>query len=105
MATAVELEKTRVLVTALESENKLVNERLVTEKQTTAILTELNETRKSEAEALRTTVAAKNETIAAKDAVIAAQDKLVAGLKAKKPTPWQRLSDILIGAGVIAILH
>ncbi len=105
MATAVELEKTRVLVTALGSENKLVNERLVTEKQTTAILTELNETRKSEAAALRTTVAAKNETIAAKDAAIAAQDKLVAGLKAKKPTPWQRLSDILIGAAAFAILH
>ena len=104
MATAVEFEKTRVLITALESENKLVNGRLTTEKQTTTILTELNETRKSEAAALSTAIAAKNETIAAKDAVIASQDKLVAALKTKKPTPWQRFGDILIGAAVFAVL-
>ena len=104
MAAAVDLEKNRVLVTALEAENRLLNERLATEKRTTAALTELNETRKGENAALRDAVATKNETLAAKDVVIAAQDKLVAALKAKKTSPWRRLGDVLIGAAVFAIL-
>ncbi len=98
MATAVELEKTRELVSALESENQALNERLETEKQTSAILRELNETRKSEADSLRAVVAAKNETIAAQEKVIASQDKLVAALKSKKRSPLGRVGDILIGA-------
>ena len=104
MATAVELEKTRVLVTALESENRAVNDRLETEKRTTAILADLNETRKSESDALRVAIAAKNETITAKDAVITSQDKLNAALKQKKTSTWRRLGDVLIGAGIFAIL-
>ena len=104
MATAVELEKTRVLVSALETETAAIKERLATEKRTTALLTELNETRKNETEALKTTVAAKNETIAAKDAVITSQDKLIEELKHKKSSPWRRIGDILLGAGVFAIL-
>ena len=104
MAAADDLEKTRVLVRELESENLLLTERLETEKRTTALLTELNETRKSESEALRITVAAKNETIAAKDAVIASQDKLIETLKRKKASIWRRLGDVLIGAAAIAIL-
>ena len=104
MAAAVELEKTRVLVSALESENRALNERLETEKRTTAIFTELNETRKSESEALRAAVTAKNETITAKDMVIASQDKLVAALKGKKQSPWRRIGDVLIGAAIFAIL-
>ena len=105
MATAVELEKARVLVTAIETENRLLAERLETEKQTSAVLTELDETRKSEAEALRSAIAAKNETIVAKDAVIASQDKLVEALKKKKASPWRRIGDILIGAAAVAILR
>ncbi len=104
MATAVELEKTRILVGALESENSTLKTRLETEKRAMAILSELNETRKSEADALKAALAAKNETIAAKDAVIASQDKLVAALKTKKSSPWRRLGDVLIGAAVFAIL-
>ena len=104
MATAVELERTQVLVTALERENTALKERLETEKRSSAILTELAETRKAESDALRATVAAKNETIAAKDAVIGRQDKLVEALKAKKPSPWRRIGDVLIGAAVFAIL-
>ncbi len=104
MAVAVELEKTRELVSALESENRGLGERLETEKRTTVILMELNETRKAESEALKAAVAAKNETIAAKDAVIASQDKLVAALKVKKRSPWSRIGDVLIGAAVFAIL-
>lgn len=104
MATAVDLEKTRGLVSALENENRLLAERLETEKRTTGLLTELNETRKSESETLRSALVAKNETIAAKDAVIGAQDKLVEALKKKKTSPWRRLGDILIGAAVFAIL-
>lgn len=104
MATAVDLEKTRVLVRELEGENRLLGERLETERRTSALLTELNETRMSESQALRTTIAAKNETIAAKDAVIASQDKLIETLKRKKTSIWRRLGDVLIGAAAIAIL-
>ena len=104
MATAVELEKSRVLIAALESENTALKERLETEKRTAEILTELAGTHKSESEALRSAIAAKNETIAAKDAVIASQDKLIAALKQKKSSPWRRLGDVLIGAAVFAIL-
>ena len=75
-----------------------------TETRSTALLTELNETRKSETDALRETVAAKNEAIAAKDTVIASQDKLIETLKKKKSSPWKRLGDVLIGAALIAVL-
>lgn len=99
-----DLKATRVLVAALESENAALKTRIETEKQTNALLTELNETRKSETEALRGAVAAKNEAIAAKDAVIASQDKLIATLKHKKTSPWKRIGDVLIGAALFAIL-
>lgn len=105
MAAAIDLEKSRVLVAELESENRLLNERLATEQRTTVVLTELNETRKSESEALRATIAAKNETISAKDAVIASQDKLVDTLRRKKTSIWRRLGDVLIGAAAIAVLR
>ncbi len=104
MATVDELEKTRVLVTALENENRAVKERLETEKRTTAILAELNDTRKSELDTLRSAITAKNETIAAKDSVIASQDKLIASLKTKKTSPWRRLGDLLTGVAIFAIL-
>lgn len=99
-----ELLASRVLVDELESENRLLAERLETEKQTTALLTELNQTRKSEIDALRQSLAAKNETIAAKDAVIATQDKLIGSLKSKRSSPWKRLGDVLIGAGAAVLL-
>jgi hypothetical protein len=103
-AAADELRASRSLIDALDTENASLKTRLATERQLTAVLTELNETRRSESDALRTTVAAKNETIAAKDAVIASQDKLIDALKRKKPSPWRRLGDILIGAATIAVL-
>ena len=78
--------------------------RLDIEKRANELLTELNETRRAESEELKSTVAAKNETIAAKDSAIAAQDKLIATLKTKKRSPWGRIADILLGAGVIAII-
>jgi len=68
------------------------------------LLTELNETRKSETDALRTAVAAKSEALTAKDAVIATQDKLIETLKRKKSSPWKRIGDVLIGATIFAIL-
>lgn len=103
-AAADELRASRILIEALETENKTLNSRLETEKRANELLTELNETRRAESEALKVTVAAKNETIAAKDAAIATQDKLTATLKTKKRSPWARIADILLGAGVIAIL-
>jgi len=39
-----------------------------------------------------------------KDAAIAAQEKLIDHLKTKKRSVWSRIGDILLGAGVIAIL-
>lgn len=99
-----ELKASRALIEALDAENTSLKTRLETEKRTTAILTELNETRKSESDALRKAIDGKNESLTARDAVIATQDKLIDALKTKKPSPWRRLGDILIGAAAIAVL-
>jgi hypothetical protein len=69
-----------------------------------AVLVELDATRKAEADDLRKAVEAKNETIAAKDSVIAAQEKLIENLKNKRRSPLARLGDILLGAAVISVL-
>jgi chromosome segregation ATPase len=103
MATAVELEKTRTLVDALETEKRVITERLATERQANALLTELAAARKSENDTLRTAIEAKNETIAAKDGVIAAQERLNASLKAKRPSLLRRIGDVLAGAAAVAI--
>jgi hypothetical protein len=99
-----ELRASRTLIDALETENASLRSRLATEQQLATVLTELNATRKSESDALKATVEAKNETITAKDAVIAEQDKLVQALKSKKRSPWARIGDILIGAAIYAVL-
>ena len=103
-AAADELTASRKLIEALERENASLRVRLDTEKHTTALLTELNETRKSESEALRKTVEAKNEAMQAKQQVIDAQEKLIANLKGKKRSIMGRLGDLLLGAAAIAIL-
>lgn len=103
-AAADELRASRILIDALEKENSALKVRLETERATSRLLTELNETRKAESQALKQTVAAKNETIAAKDAGIAAQEKLIETLKTKKRSVWSRIGDILIGAAAIAVL-
>lgn len=100
-----ELKASRRLIELLDRENALLKDRLGTEKRTTATLTELNETRKAESDALRNVVAAKNETLVAKDAVIAGQDKLIETLKAKKSSPWKRLGDVLIGVAAGMVLR
>lgn len=99
-----ELIASRRLIDALDAENAGLKTSLETAHQLTTTLTELNNTRKSEGEALRTAIQAKNEALAAKDALLASQDKLIAELKRKRPSVWRRLGDILLGAGVIAIL-
>jgi septal ring factor EnvC (AmiA/AmiB activator) len=99
-----ELAASRTLIDTLENENAALKQRLDTEKRATALLTELNETRRSETEALRTALAAKNETLTAKDAVIASQDKLIETLKRKKSSPWKRIGDVLIGVGLGVLL-
>ena len=104
MAAAVELEKSRVLIDALDAENGALKARLATEKRLSETLTELNSTRRSEAEALRTAISAKDEAIAAKDAVIRKQDDLIADLKRKRRSPLGRIGDILIGAAAVLIL-
>jgi uncharacterized protein YicC (UPF0701 family) len=103
-AAADELFASRTLIDALEKENTALKTRHQTDQQMIDLLTELNETRNAEAEALRSTVAAKNETITAKDALIASQDKLIETLKRKKSSPWKRLGDVLIGVGLGTLL-
>lgn len=100
-----ELEASRRLIDLLDRENALLKDRLETETRSTAILTELNTSRKAESDALKTALAAKNETLAAKDDVIAAQQKLIDSLKAKKSSPWKRIGDILIGVAAGMVLR
>jgi hypothetical protein len=100
-----ELELSRRLIDALESENAALKTRLATEMVTTRVLIELNEARKSEIDALRHALAAKNETIAAKDSAIAAQGRLIGELKKKRVSIWKRIGDIAIGAAVSAIIR
>jgi uncharacterized protein YicC (UPF0701 family) len=103
-AAADELTASRVLIDALEHDNAALKQRLEIEKQTTQLLTELDQTRKSESEALRSVVAAKNEALSAKDAVIASQNKLIEALKKKKSSQWKRIGDVLIGIGLGTLL-
>lgn len=105
MASAVELEKTKALLSALESQILGQTVRLETAKASIETLTELNETRKAESEAMRTAIAAKNETIAAKNTVITAQDELVDELKRKKTSTWRRIGDVLMGAAATVLLR
>lgn len=99
-----ELKASRVLTDALDAENASLKSRLETEKRMAALLAELNETRKSEADALRKAIEAKTDAIAARDSQIALQEKLITELKAKRPSAWRRIGDILIGAAAIAVL-
>jgi hypothetical protein len=103
-AAAAELTATREFAEALERENHALKERAATAIRTESLLAELAESRRTENEALRTAVAAKNETILAKDAAIAQQDELIADLKRRKSSPWKRIGDVLIGVAVSAIL-
>jgi len=103
-AAADELTASRVLINALESDNAALKQRLEIEKQMTQLLTELDQTRKSESEALRSAITATNETLTAKDAVISTQDKLIETLKRKKSSPWKRVGDVLIGIGLGTLL-
>ena len=104
-AAAEELKATRRLVELIERENALLKDRLETEKRSASLLAELNASRRAETDALRETVAAKNEALLAKDAAIDTQARLINSLKAKRPSPWKRLTDILIGAAAGAILR
>jgi hypothetical protein len=99
-----DLAKTRALANALDAENTKLKERLETERRTVDLLNELNAARRSETDALRKALAANSETISAKEAVIASQEKLIETLKRKRTSPWKRITDVLIGAAVFAIL-
>ena len=92
------------MIGLLEQENELVKERLETEKRASSLLVELSESRRAENEALRNAIAAKNETILAKEAVIAGQEKLIEALKNRKPSPWKRMGDVLIGVAAGMVL-
>jgi beta-phosphoglucomutase-like phosphatase (HAD superfamily) len=92
------------LLGLLERENELLKDRLETEKRASSLLVELSESRRAENEALRNAIAAKNETVAAKDTVIAGQEKLIEALKNRKPSPWKRLGDVLVGVAAGMVL-
>lgn len=104
VAAADELAATRKLADALDAENRLLRERLETEKRTSDLLTELNKTRAAETDALRTAIAAKNDALAAKETVIEKQSELIVVLKQKRSSPWRRIGDVLIGAAAALIL-
>jgi hypothetical protein len=99
-----ELGAARRLIGLLDRENELLKDRLETEKRASSLLAELNESRRAENEALRNAMAAKNETILAKEAVIAGQEKLIEALKNRKPSPWKRMGDVLIGVAAGMVL-
>jgi hypothetical protein len=93
-----------VLIAATEAEGAALRERLETEKRLTRALDELTATQRSEAQALRTALTANGEALAARNTVIASQAKLLDELKRKKPSPWRRLGDILVGAAAVLVL-
>jgi uncharacterized protein HemX len=93
------------LIAALETENAALRSRLEAEKKITSLVTELNETRKSETESLRAALRAKDEVIAAKDVVIEVQEKQIAELKKRKSSPLKRIADVLIGVAVGGLLR
>ena len=103
-AAADELSGSRLLISALEKENAALTDRLETEKKISSYLAEVKESREAETAALRTALAAKDETIAAKDAVIDNRERLIAELKKKARSPIKRITDILIGAAIFAII-
>ena len=93
------------LIAALETENAALRSRLEAEKTITSLLTELNETRKSETESLGKALRAKDEVVAAKDAVITLQEKQIAELKKRKTSVLKRLADVLLGVAVGGLLR
>ena len=100
-----ELTASRRLIKLLESEAALLRSRLESEKQANVRLSELNQARMSEAEALRSAVAAERDSIVAKNDVIDAQRKLLDELKAKKRSVWSRIGDVAIGIAAGALLR
>lgn len=100
-----ELVKSRELLTVLEKENELLRVRLETEKEMMALLAELTEIRKQENAALVEALTARRGEAAAQGAVIAAQDELITALRKRKRSPLARIGDVLLGAGIIAILR
>lgn len=99
-----ELAKMRVLVEALEKENRSVRERLETEKRMTSLMQELINTQRQEGDALRAALSSKNEAIVAKNKVIDAQGALIEALTKRKTSPWKRLGDVLIGVAVMGLI-
>jgi hypothetical protein len=104
-AAADELKASRELTAAQDVEIGGLKEALNSERRTSALLEELDRTRKSEAEALRNAIAAKDEAIRTRDSLIATQDKLITALKNKKQSILRRVGDVLLGATVIAVIR
>ncbi len=102
-AAADELSRTRVLVSALESENAAVKARLESEQKIASVVEQIATSRAAESAALRAAVKAKDETIAAKDALVANRNALIETLRKKPRSPLKRIGDILIGAAIFAI--
>ena len=98
-----ELVELRSLSAAQADEIAKLESGIEAARATNALLTELNDTRRRETEALRGTVAAKDETIAAKNGAIAKQDELIRVLEKRKPSTWKRVGDLAIGiaAGIL----
>ena len=103
-AAADELLESRRLIATLEKENGALAERLETERSISSLLVKADEARAAEAAALRVALAAKDETIAAKDAVIENRREMIEALRKKPRSPLKRITDILIGAAIFAVI-
>ena len=103
-AAADELSGSRLLISALEEENAALRNRLEIETQISSHLAEAKESREAETAALHLALTAKDETIAAKDAVIDNRERVIAELKKKSRSPIKRITDILVGAAIFAII-
>jgi hypothetical protein len=100
-----ELELQDRLIAAQDEQLRLTNERLETEKKTSAIALDLADSRKREAEALRAAVVAAKDAIAAKDSIIANKDKEIEILKKKKPSFLTIVKTVAVGIGIGMILR
>ena len=94
-----EAETQDALIKSLEAENKLLTERLDTEKEKNLLLAEIAESRKKEADNFKTANDANKEVIALKDAQIKNNEAEIVLLKKKKTSLIKKTK--VFGAGVL----
>ncbi len=92
------------MLEAKETEIKLLNERLQTEKEKFALAQQLADARKNQADSNGQAINALKEAIAAKDALVLNKEKEIAILKKKKTSVLTIIKTIAVGIGIGLIL-